>query len=69
MELFQLPVHQLVKNIKNKENSSQEIVQSFLNRINQVEPKIQAFNYLNENALDDAKKIDQQLAKGEELHQ
>ncbi len=69
MELFQLPVHQLVKNIKNKKNSSQEIIQSFLNRINQVEPKIQAFNYLNENALDDAKKIDQRLAKGEELHQ
>jgi aspartyl-tRNA(Asn)/glutamyl-tRNA(Gln) amidotransferase subunit A len=69
LELFELTVAQLVKSLKNKEVSSQDIVKSYLKRIEQVEPKVQAFNLINEKALENARIVDQRLANGDDLHQ
>ncbi len=69
MELFELPVSHLAKSLKNKEISSHDIVKSFLNRIEQTESKIQAFNYINKNALEEAIKVDEKRLRGESVHQ
>lgn len=69
MELFELPVSQLIISLKDKVVSSQEIVKSFLSRIENVEPKIQAFNLINDQALETAREVDAKLARGENLHQ
>jgi aspartyl-tRNA(Asn)/glutamyl-tRNA(Gln) amidotransferase subunit A len=69
LELYEIPVHQLVSSLKDRKISSQEIVNSYLDRINNLEPKIQAFNLINDKALEDARLVDHKLAKNEDLHQ
>ena len=54
--------------IKNKEISAVELTQASLERINSVDEKLGSFNSLTENiALETAKKVDEKVAKGEEL--
>lgn len=69
MELYKLPVHQLVKQLRAKEVSSYEITKSFLDRVEKFEQNINAFNYIEKNALEDAKLIDKKLSDNESLNQ
>ncbi len=56
------------KALLNKEISSVELVQATFERIDEVENKVEAFNCLTkETALETAKKVDEKIAKGEEL--
>lgn len=56
------------KLLLNKEISAVELTQASFERIDEVEDKIQAFNCLtNEVALETAKKVDEKIAKGEDL--
>ncbi|MCQ2789581.1 MAG: Asp-tRNA(Asn)/Glu-tRNA(Gln) amidotransferase subunit GatA, partial [bacterium] len=56
------------KALLNKEISSVELVNAFFERIDEVEDKVESFNCLTkESALETAKKVDEKIAKGEEL--
>lgn len=54
--------------LKNKEISAVELTNSAFDRIEQIESKLNSFNSLTKDiALDTAKKVDEKIAKGEEL--
>lgn len=60
--------HEIRDKIKNKEISSKEITQAFLDRIEQVENKVESFvTVLPEQALDTAIAVDKKIAAGEEV--
>lgn len=56
------------KALLNKEISAVELVEATFERIDEVEDKVQSFNCLTkETAIETAKKVDEKIAKGEEL--
>ena len=56
------------KALKNKEISAVELTKASLERIKAIDEKLGAFNSLTEEiALDTAKKVDEKIAKGEDL--
>ena len=60
--------HSLISKIKNKEASCVEILDAFLKRVEEVNPKINAVVALDaERALEKARKSDEQVFKGEKL--
>lgn len=68
MEIYELTVHELMDKLDKKELTSAQITESYLKRIDEKEPDIQAFVTQNkENALEKAKKIDEKRESGEEL--
>ncbi|MEG6523577.1 Asp-tRNA(Asn)/Glu-tRNA(Gln) amidotransferase subunit GatA [Desulfotomaculum sp. 1211_IL3151] len=68
MQLNRLSVHDLSELIKKNEVSSEEITKSHLERIRQVEEGIKAFvTVTEEEALAQARAVDERRAKGEEL--
>jgi len=66
MELYELTAHELLERMAKREISSEEIVRSCYARIGQVEDKLHSFVTLTEEeALLQARKIDERLEKGE----
>jgi len=60
MDLFRMKSHELKSLMAKGEVKSEEIVQSFLQRIEEVEPKVDAFLYVGkEEALNRAREIDE----------
>lgn len=67
-ELLKKSAAEQSKALVNKEISAVELVQATFERIDEVEDKIQAFNCLTkEVALETAKKVDEKIARKEEL--
>ncbi len=67
-ELARLKAHECQKLLKDKEISARELVQATLNRMEELEPKLNAFiRTLPEKALEAAKAVDHQRAAGEKL--
>ena len=67
-ELLRKPASEQAKALKNKEISAVELTQAALNRIKEIDEKLGAFNSLTEEtALETAKKVDEKIARGEEL--
>lgn len=67
MELFDLTASELSNKLTQKEISSEDVVKSFLNRIDNVESKIQAFNYINKEAITKAREIDKLRLENKEM--
>ncbi|GAA0717895.1 Asp-tRNA(Asn)/Glu-tRNA(Gln) amidotransferase subunit GatA [Clostridium malenominatum] len=68
MELHNRTAHELKSMIKNKEVKVEEVVNSFIDRIEKVDEKIGAYLYSGkEEAIIMAKKLDEKISKGEEL--
>ncbi|HHV65448.1 MAG TPA: Asp-tRNA(Asn)/Glu-tRNA(Gln) amidotransferase subunit GatA [Peptococcaceae bacterium] len=68
MELTSLPIHQLHDLMVKKEISCLELTRAYLDRISQIEERIKAFLTVTaEEALEQARKIDEQRARGEKL--
>ena len=66
MEITELTVHELIEKLKNKELTSTEITQSYINRIKEKEPEVQAFvTTLEDEAIKQAKEIDEKRKSGE----
>ncbi|SHH66295.1 aspartyl/glutamyl-tRNA(Asn/Gln) amidotransferase subunit A [Caloranaerobacter azorensis DSM 13643] len=62
MDLINLTIHELRDLIRNREVSSEEIVRSFLSRIEKLEDKVGSFITLTkEKAIEDARKIDKKI--------
>lgn len=67
-ELLKKSAVEQSKALKNKEISAVELTNAAFERIDQLDEKLGAFNSLTKNiALDTAKKVDEKIAKGEEL--
>lgn len=67
-ELLKKSAAEQSKAIKNKEISAVELTKAALDRINQIDEKLGSFNSLTEDtALATAKKVDEMVARGEEL--
>ena len=67
-ELLKKSATEQSKALKNKEISAVELTTAAFERIKYIEEKLGAFNSLTkEIALDTAKKVDEKIAKGEEL--
>ncbi|WP_408955632.1 Asp-tRNA(Asn)/Glu-tRNA(Gln) amidotransferase subunit GatA [Natroniella sp. ANB-PHB2] len=68
MELYQLTAHQLHEKLEQGEIKVQDIVESIYDRIAEVEDDVQAYvTVTKEEALEQAKQVDQKIANGEEV--
>ena len=68
MKLFEQPAHVLHDMLVNKEITSLELTQAVLARIDEVEGDVQAYLIITrEEALAQAKAVDEKIAKGEEI--
>lgn len=68
MKLFEQPAHVLHDMLVNKEVTSLELTQAVLARIDEVEGDVQAYlTITREEALAQAKAVDEKIAKGEEI--
>lgn len=68
MEIVELTVHELKEKIKNKEITITQIVQAYIEKIEEREKEVEAFVTIQkEEALQKAKEIDEKIAKGEEI--
>ncbi len=66
MQIINMSAKRIAKAIQRKELSAVEVVEAFIKRIRTVNPKLNAVVQLaDEAALDDARKADQLLARGE----
>ena len=67
-ELLKKTAAEQSKALKNKEISAVELTQAAFNRIDELDEKLGTFNSLTkETAMDTAKKVDEKIARGEEL--
>ena len=68
MEIVELTVHELLEKINNKELTITQIVQAYINRINEKEEQVDAFITIQaEEALNKAKELDEKIANGEKI--
>ena len=68
MELSNYKAHELKEIISKKEASVEEVTKAHLDKIENVDSKVDAFLYIaKEEAIDSAKALDEKLAKGEDL--
>ena len=66
MDITELTVHELQEKLKNKELTSYEITKAYVDRMNEKEKDVQAFvTTLGDEALEKAKKVDEEIDKGE----
>lgn len=68
MKLYEKTASELSEMLAKKECSAVEIYNDVKSRIDSVEDKVGAYVTLNENALEQAKEVDNARANGEELH-
>ncbi len=68
MKLYEKTASELSEMLAKKECSAVEIYNDVKSRIDSVEDKVGAYVTLNENALEQAKSVDNARANGEELH-
>ncbi len=68
MELYKLTAWEAAEKLRNKEISSKELIESIFDRIESVEDRVASFVSLRkEQALEEAAKVDEKIANGEEL--
>ncbi len=64
MDLLQASLKSVSDAVNAKQISAVEVTKFFLNRVEQLNPKLNAYICMNENALSDAKYVDEQIQKG-----
>ncbi|MBY0553205.1 Asp-tRNA(Asn)/Glu-tRNA(Gln) amidotransferase subunit GatA [bacterium] len=67
MDLIQASFKQVSDAVKSKKISATEVTQFFLNRAEKLNPKLNAYIAMNESALNDAKAVDEKIAKNENV--
>lgn len=63
----EITVDELLKGYENGDFTSEEVVRAYLERIDKYEPMYNAFTFLNEQAIEEAREIDRRRASGESL--
>ncbi|MCE2614219.1 amidase [Flavobacteriaceae bacterium D16] len=67
IDLEELTIESIHRAYQNGEFNSQQLVQAYLDRIDKLNPSINAITYINENALEVAKKLDEEIGENYEL--
>jgi aspartyl-tRNA(Asn)/glutamyl-tRNA(Gln) amidotransferase subunit A len=67
LALYTLGAEQAAAGIKSREFSAEEYMQQLLERIEKVEPKVNAFVTLNKEAIERARTIDKKIRDGEQV--
>ena len=68
MDICKLTVHELVDLLEKGEVTSEEITRAYLDRINEIDPKVKSYNsVLEEDALAKARKVDEDRKAGKEV--
>jgi aspartyl-tRNA(Asn)/glutamyl-tRNA(Gln) amidotransferase subunit A len=67
MDLIKASFTEVSEAVKSKKISAVEVTNFFLNRIEKLNPQLNAYIALNDAAVADAEKIDQQILKGESV--
>lgn len=67
MDLTRASFKELSSHVKNRKISAAEVAQFYLNRIEKLNPKLNAYIELNQSVLDEARKIDERINKGEDV--
>ncbi|MCI8654612.1 MAG: Asp-tRNA(Asn)/Glu-tRNA(Gln) amidotransferase subunit GatA [Clostridia bacterium] len=68
MEIAELTVHEIKEKIKNKEITIEQVVQAYIEKIEQNEKDVEAFVTIQkEEAIKRAKEIDEKIARGENV--
>ncbi|MBC7327884.1 Asp-tRNA(Asn)/Glu-tRNA(Gln) amidotransferase subunit GatA [bacterium] len=68
MEIFGLTAREISEKVRKKEISPKEVVSAFLERVEEIEPKVRAFISITpELAMETAKQIEEHLMKGEDI--
>ena len=63
----EVTVNQLLSSYEANEYTAEEVIQDYLNRIEQYEDTYNAFTYMNPHALEEAREIDRLRSEGEKL--
>ncbi len=66
MPLYTLGAGQVAAGVKSREFSAEEYIQQLLERIEKVEPKVNAFVTINKGAIEHARTIDKKIRDGEQ---
>ncbi|MFW9952229.1 MAG: amidase family protein, partial [Candidatus Thorarchaeota archaeon] len=70
MKLYEYMAYELIEKIKSKEVKIQDVIESCIDRINEVESKLHSFVHLNlEQALKKAKKLDGLIKSNKKIGQ
>lgn len=67
MDLLKSSATALSKSLQAKKISASEVTEFYLERTKKLNPKLNAFTFINENSLKTAKRIDDRRSKGEDL--
>ncbi|MBT8320503.1 MAG: amidase [Eudoraea sp.] len=67
IDLEELTIASIHQAYQNGEYNSQQLVQAYLDRIDKLNPSINAITYINENALEVAKELDEKMVENYEL--
>ena len=67
MALYTLDSRQVAAGVKGREFSAEEYIYQLLERIEKVEPKVNAFVSVSKEALDEARVIDKKIRDGEQV--
>lgn len=67
MDLLTASLKEVSNAIQSQKMTAVEVTQFFLNRIEKLNPQLNAYTYINPEALSDAQQIDQRIAAGEKL--
>lgn len=65
MQLLSASLKSVADSVKNKKISATEVTNFFLSRAEKLNPQLNAFIAFNEKAIEDAKKIDENISRGE----
>ncbi|MCD3217640.1 Asp-tRNA(Asn)/Glu-tRNA(Gln) amidotransferase subunit GatA [Clostridium botulinum C] len=68
MEIYKKTAHELIDMIRNKEIRAEEVMKSYLDRIDTIDKKIGAYLYISkEESLKQAKKVDDKIKRGQDI--
>lgn len=67
MNITELSIAELREKIQKREISAVQITEAFLNKLKELNPKLNAFITINEDSIEDAVKIDKRISNGENV--
>lgn len=67
MDLLKADFTEIVDSVKSKKISAQEVTQFYLDRISKLDNKLNSYTFINQQAIIEAKAIDEKISKGHEV--
>lgn len=64
MDLLKADFTEIVDSVKSKKISAQEVTQFYLDRISKLDNKLNSYTFINQQAIIEAKAIDEKISKG-----